>query len=323
VSGPAQRGASSPYQLPRAADRISFVYLERCTIHRDANAITAQDADGITHIPSATIGTLLLGPGTRITHQAMAVLGDCGANVAWVGEHGARFYAAARSLNRSSGLVEAQATLWANRRTRLDVARTMYHMRFPDENPSGFMRQQLLGMEGRRLKECYRQQAKRTGVSWHGRQYTPGNFSAGDAVNQAITAAAQCMYGVAHTVITALGCSPGLGFIHSGHELSFVMDVADLYKTEIGIPIAFDVAAEDETDIGSRTRRAVRDRIRTTHLLERCVEDIKTLLTTPDATASTTDAALPIHFDEVRIQSDRDIDVEGGRNYAHDLGMTW
>jgi CRISPR-associated protein Cas1 len=214
MTGPGQRGASAPYQLPRIADRVSFVYLERCTVHRDANAITAQDADGITHIPSATIGTLLPGPGTRITHQAMAVLGDCGANVAWVGEHGARFYAAARSLNRSSALVEAQATLWANRRTRLEVARAMYRMRFPDEDPSGFMRQQLLGMEGRRLKECYRQQSQRTGVPWQGRQYTPGNFSAGDSINQAIAAAAQCMYGIAHTAITALGCSPGLGFIH-------------------------------------------------------------------------------------------------------------
>lgn len=323
MASPAQRGSSSPYQLPRIADRISFVYLERCTVHRDANAITAQDADGTTHIPSATIGTLLLGPGTRIAHQAMSVLGDCGANVAWVGEHGARFYAAARSLNRSSALVEAQATLWANRRTRLDVARAMYRLRFPNEDPSGYMRQQLLGMEGRRLKECYQQQAQRTGVPWRGRQYVPGNFNAGDAVNQAITAAAQCMYGIAHTVITALGCSPGLGFIHSGHELSFVMDVADLYKTEIGIPIAFDIAAEDTTDVGSRTRRAVRDCIRTTRLLQRCVDDVKALLARSDAYRDDTDTASLDPSDEVRLHSDRDVEVEGGRNYAGDLGMTW
>jgi CRISP-associated protein Cas1 len=323
MTGPGQRGSSAPYQLPRIADRVSFVYLERCTVHRDANAITAQDADGITHIPSATIGTLLLGPGTRITHQAMAVLGDCGANVAWVGEHGARFYAAARSLNRSSALVEAQATLWANRRTRLEVARAMYRMRFPDEDPSGFMRQQLLGMEGRRVKECYRQQSQRTGVPWQGRQYTPGNFSAGDSINQAITAAAQCMYGIAHTAITALGCSPGLGFVHSGHELSFVMDVADLYKTEIAIPVAFDTAAEDETDVGARTRRALRDRIRTARLLERCVDDIKTLLTSPGADTSEGNGDDTEFFDDVQLQSDREGEVEGGRNYANDFGTSW
>jgi CRISPR-associated protein Cas1 len=321
VAGIAGRGASSPHQLPRIGDRTSFVYLERCTVHRDANAITAQDADGVTHIPSATIGTLLLGPGTRITHQAMAVLGECGANVVWVGETGMRFYAAARSLSRSSALLEAQATLWANRRTRLDVARAMYRLRFPDEDPAGLMRQELLGKEGQRVKECYRLQARRTGVAWRARQYTPGDFASGDPVNQAITAAAQCMYGIAHSVIAALGCSPGLGFVHSGHELSFVMDIADLYKTEIGIPLAFDVAAESGEDTGSRTRRALRDRVNKAGLLERCVRDIKALLAYDPAGENGT--ATFDDTDRVTLQSDRGIDVEGGRNYAREPGMTW
>ena len=82
----------------------------------------------------------------------MSVLGECGAAVVWVGEHGVRFYAGGRALTRSSGLVEAQAVAWANRRTRLDVARAMYRLRFPDEDPAGRTRQEMLGMEGRRLK---------------------------------------------------------------------------------------------------------------------------------------------------------------------------
>lgn len=310
-----QRGLSSPTELARVTDRVSFVYLERCTVHRDANAITAEDADGITHIPSATIGTLLLGPGTRVTHQAMSVLGECGAAVVWVGEQGVRYYAAGRSLSRSSTLLEAQATLWANRRTRLNVARAMYRLRFPDEDPAQSTRHELLGKEGRRVKECYRREATRTGVEWRKREYTPGDFDSGDPVNQAITAAAQCMYGIAHAVIAALGCSPGLGFVHSGHELSFVMDIADLYKTEIGIPLAFDVAAEDWADIGPRTRRALRDWINKTGLLERCVNDIKALLApgaSPGGEASSS-------YDQVTVQSDRGIDLAGGVNYAEDV----
>lgn len=311
----AQRRASSPRELTRVAERISFIYLERCIVHRDANAITAEDADGTTHIPSATIGTLLLGPGTRITHQAMAVLAESGAAVAWVGEHGVRYYAGGRALNRSSALVEAQATRWANRRTRLDVARAMYRLRFPDEDPSGLTRQELLGREGRRLKECYRLQADRTGVPWNGRHYVPGDFTAGDAPNQAVTAAAQCMYGVAHAVVAAMGCATGLGFVHSGHELSFVLDVADLYKTEIGIPVAFDVAAESDQDVGSRTRRALRDAINKTGLLDRCVDDIKLLLL-PDGPAAEPDGE-----DRVTLQSDRDVAVPAGRNYSDEA--TW
>ncbi|MEU9565518.1 type I-E CRISPR-associated endonuclease Cas1e [Streptomyces sp. NPDC048161] len=312
-----RRGASSPRELTRVGDRLSFVYLERCTVHRDSNAITAEDADGITHIPSATIGTLLLGPGTRVTHQAMALLGESGAGVAWVGEHGVRYYAGGRALTRSSGLIEAQATAWANRRTRLDVARAMYRLRFPGEDTAGRTRQDLLGMEGSRLRDCYKRESIRTGVPWHGRKYNRDDFSAGDAPNQAITAAAQCMYGVSHSVIAALGCSPGLGFVHSGHERSFVMDVADFYRTETAIPVAFDAAAEGEEDVATRTRRMLRDHINRTGLLDRCVRDIKNLLGY-DGTRDTTEAdGTP--RDRVTLQSDGDRHVESGRNYGDEI----
>ncbi|MFD9781596.1 type I-E CRISPR-associated endonuclease Cas1e [[Kitasatospora] papulosa] len=308
-----RRAALTPRQLTRTGERLSFVYLERCVVHRDANAITAEDAEGTTHIPSATIGTLLLGPGTRITHQAMSVLGETGAAVCWVGERGVRYYAGGRALTRSSALAEAQAVQWANVRSRLGVARAMYRLRFPDEDPAGLTRHELLGREGRRVKDCYRAQSARTGVPWHGRRYTPGDFSSGDAVNQAITAAAQCMYGIAHAVVVSLGCSPGLGFVHSGHELSFVLDVADLYKTEIGIPLAFDVAAEDEEDVGSRTRRALRDRINETSLLDRCVNDIKRLLLGEGRMENTATNDAP---DVVTLQSDGGREVAAGRNYG-------
>ncbi|MEC4019751.1 type I-E CRISPR-associated endonuclease Cas1e [Streptomyces sp. H27-D2] len=310
MSTVSRRGASSPRELTRVGDRISFIYLERCTVHRDDNAITATDADGVTHIPSATIGTLLLGPGTRVTHQAMSVLGECGAGVVWVGEHGVRFYAGGRALTRSSGMAEAQATAWANRRTRLEVARAMYRLRFPDEDPTGRTRQELLSMEGHRLKDCYRRESTRTGVPWRRREYHRDDFAAGDAPNQGVTAAAQCMYGIAHAVVCALGCSPGLGFVHSGHERSFVLDVADLYKTDVAIPAAFDAAAEGEEDVASRTRRALRDRINKTDLLDRCVRDIKNLLGY-DGTRDTTD-----NQDRVTLQSNGDTHVESGRNYG-------
>ncbi|MEU2514376.1 CRISPR-associated endonuclease Cas1 [Streptomyces syringium] len=237
-----KRPLSTPRELTRVGDRLSFVYLERCVVHREANAITAEDGQGTTHIPSATIGTLLLGPGTRVTHQAMSVLGESGAGVVWVGEHGVRFYAGGRALTRSSALVEAQATQWANRRTRLEVARA---------------------------------------------------------------------------VVAGLGCSPGLGFIHSGHELSFVLDIADLYKTEVGIPVAFDVAAEGGEEVGARTRRAIRDKVNDRRLLERCVDDIKRLLLS-EAVGSEAEGTLE---DRVTLQSDRGRDVEAGRNYAD--GVIW
>lgn len=317
MSTVSRRGTSSPHELTRIGERLSFVYLERCTIHRDSNAITAEDADGVTHIPSATIGTLLLGPGTRVTHQAMVLLGESGAGVVWVGEHGVRYYAGGRALTRSSALVEAQATAWANRRTRLDVARAMYRLRFPDEDTAGRTRKELLGMEGQRVRDCYRRESRRTGVPWRRREFNRDDFSAGDAPNQAITAAAQCMYGVSHSVVAALGCSPGLGFVHSGHERSFVMDVADFYRTEIAIPVAFDAAAEGEEDVATRTRRMLRDRINETGLLDRCVRDIKDLLG-HDGTRDTSEPD-GVPRDRVTLLSDGDRHVESGHNYGGEI----
>ncbi|MFJ5843287.1 type I-E CRISPR-associated endonuclease Cas1, partial [Streptomyces shenzhenensis] len=182
---------------------------------------------------------------------------------------------------------------------------------FPDEDPDGLTRRELLGREGKRVKDCYHAQAARTGIPWKGRRYTPGDHTSGDNVNQAITAAAQCMYGIAHAVVTSLGCSPALGFVHSGHELSFVLDIADLYKTDIGIPVAFDTAAHSDEDIGSRTRRALRDRINATSLLNRCVDDIKRLLM-PDTEqpAATTDDR-----DVVTLQSDGGHHLTSGINH--------
>lgn len=306
-----ERGASSPAELTRVGDRSSFIYLERCVIHREDNAITAEDGDGVTYLPSATIGVLLLGPGTRVTHQAMALLGDSGAGVVWVGEQGVRYYSGGRALTRSSTLVEAQATAWANRRTRLDVARAMYLKRFPGENVQGRSRRELLGLEGDRVKASYREHAARTGVEWRGRRYVPGRFDMGDAPNQAITAAAQCFYGIAQSVVAALGCTPGLGFVHSGHEQSFVLDVADLYRVEVAIPLAFDVAAEGEEDVGARTRRALRDRVHATGLLDRCVADVKELLLPGGVEVE--------EADRVGLQTDRGDDIESGWN----LGVIW
>lgn len=265
--------------LTRAQDRLTFVYLERCVIHRDANAITARDERGTVHIPAATLGTLMLGPGTNVSQQAMVLLAESGSTAVWVGEHGVRYYAHGRTLTQSSRLLERQAALVSNQTSRLRVARQMYAMRFPGEDTSGLTMQQLRGREGARVRKAYRAHAARTGVDWERRDYDPTNFDDGTPVNKALSAANTSLYGVVHAVIVALGCAPGLGFVHTGHIRSFVDDIADLYKTQISIPIAFDIAAREVSDIGTETRRTVRDHMKDGAFLETCVRDIKTLLT--------------------------------------------
>ena len=273
-------GAKKPelQELPQIRDRISFLYLERCVINREDTAITVTDVRGTVHVPGAALGVSMLGPGTKITHRAMELVGDTGASIVWVGEHGVRYYAHGRPLTHSSLLLVAQAELVSNSRTRVGVARAMYALRFAGEDVSKMTMQQLRGREGARVRKVYRKMSQKPGVRWEGRQYDPDNFSGSDPINMALSSAHTCLYGVAHSVIVALGCSPGLGFVHTGHERSFVYDIADLYKAEITIPVAFEVTAQMHEDIGSATRRAVRDAISDGRILERTARDIRSLL---------------------------------------------
>lgn len=264
--------------LPQVKDRMTFLYLEHCTLGRQDGAITVTDEKGIVHIPAAAISVLLLGPGTRVTHRAMELIGDTGVGAVWVGEHGVRYYAHGRPLTTRTTLLQRQAELVSNTRKHLAVVRKMYQLRFPEEDVAQLTMQQLRGREGSRVRKIYQQMAKQTGVPWHGRSYRPDNFTAGDAVNQALSAAHACLYGLAHAVIVALGCAPGLGFLHVGHACSFVYDIADLYKAEITIPIAFTIAAQGVEDIASQVRRRVRDAMVEHHILERMVHDIRYLL---------------------------------------------
>ena len=263
--------------LPQMRDRITYLYVEHCVINRHDSAITIADMRGIVHVPVASISVLLLGPGSNITHRAVELIGDAGMTLIWIGEHGVRYYAHGRPLTHSARLLIRQAALVSNVRTRVAVARQMYQMRF-SEDVSKLSMQQLRGREGARVRSIYRGYSKETGVPWNGREYDLEKEGKTDKVNTALSIANYCLYGVIHAVTVAMGCSPGLGFVHAGHERSFIFDIADLYKAEITIPIAFMIAKKDPEDIEGETRRAVRDALVKNRILERATKDIKWLL---------------------------------------------
>lgn len=301
----------SSQQLTRVEERVTFLHLERCTVSRDSNAITASNAEGVVHVPAATISAVLMGPGTRITHHAVMLLADCGVSIVWVGEQGVRYYAHGTPLAKTTRLLEAQAEAVSNTRKRLAVARRMYEWRFPDEVVSALTLQQLRGREGARVRRIYRENSARTGVEWKKRDYNPDAFQEGDAINQALSAAHSCLYGVVHAAIVSLGCAPGLGFVHTGHSRAFVYDVADLYKAEVTIPIAFDLVAEGSLDISGDTRRRVRDALWSGSVLKRCVQDIKRLLVPEDES--------DLDVDIIRLWDTRLGSVTGGVDYSREV----
>lgn len=299
-------------ELPRISDRVSFIYVEHAKINRIDSAITVSDYRGLVNIPVSLIGVLMLGPGTDISHRAMEILGDVGTSVIWVGERGVRHYAHGRSLAHSTRFLEKQAKLVSNKRTRLDVARKMYAMRFKDEDVSNLTMQQLRGREGSRIRKVYRDCSKKFNVKWEKRDYKVDDFEDSDPVNQALSALNVSLYGVCHSVIVALGMSPGLGFVHTGHDKSFVYDIADLYKAEITIPLAFELASKykEGDDIGKLARLSLRDRMVDGKLMRKIVEDLQFLMDVP------VDERLDI--DSIELWDDKDTNVKYGISYKED-----
>lgn len=267
-------------EMPRISDRVTFIYVEHARINRIDGAVTVTESRGVVRIPASMIGILLLGPGTNISHRAVELLGESGTSIAWVGEYGIRLYAHGRSLSHTSKFLELQAKLVSNTHTRLQVARKMYQMRFPGEDVTGKTMQQLRAKEGARIRKLYRVMSGEYSIDWNGRTYDPDNYEGGDPVNQALSAAHAALYGVVYCAISALGMAAGLGFVHTGHELSFVYDIADLYKAEITVPIAFQIASEHnpQKDIGKITRQKVRDEFVDGKVFSRIVHDIQTLI---------------------------------------------
>jgi CRISPR-associated protein Cas1 len=197
--------------------------------------------------------------------------------VSWVGEEGVRFYASGLGETRSSAALMSQAEAWADPHRRLQVVRNMYEMRFAEPLDAGLSIQQVRGLEGVRVREAYARASRATGVPWHGRNYKRQSWVDADPVNRALSAGSACLYGVVHAAIVSLGYSPGLGFIHTGKQLSFVYDIADIYKAETVIPTAFDVVANSDSAIESRVRTRLRNSFREQRLLARIARDLDSL----------------------------------------------
>ncbi len=264
--------------LPKVRDSWSYLYVEHCRVDQDGKAIAIHDARGKVPVPCASLSLLMLGPGTSITHAAVRALAACGCLVLWTGEEGVRMYAQGMGETRSSRNLLRQAWLWADPGRRLAVVMRLYRMRFRDPLPEGLSLRQIRGHEGVRVREAYAQASRETGVPWSGRSFLRDRWEAADPINRALSCANSALYGVCHAAIVSAGYSPALGFIHTGKMLSFVYDVADLYKVDVTVPTAFRVVAEGTNDLEGRVRRACRDAFHEARLLERIVDDIGRVL---------------------------------------------
>jgi CRISPR-associated protein Cas1 len=264
--------------VPRFDDSLTYLYAEHVRVDRHANSIGLWDADGITEVPVAALRVFMLGPGTSVTHGAIKVLADNNCLVVWCGEEAVRLYACGLGGTRSAARLVDQARLVSDPQARLQVVRRMYAKRLGEIPPADATIEQIRGMEGQRVRETYQRLSRDTGVPWERRSYDRGEWSRADPINRAISAANSCLYGLCHAAILSAGYSPALGFIHTGKQLSFVYDIADVYKTELSLRVAFEVTAKAPPKLERHVRLAMRDAFRSSKLLSRIIPDIRELL---------------------------------------------
>jgi CRISPR-associated protein Cas1 len=276
-------GLPPPRPLP-LKDRSSIIFIEKGNVDVLDGAFVVVDKNGIrTHVPIGGLACLMLEPGARISHAAVALASRAGTLIIWAGEAGVRLYAAGQPGGARSDRLLYQARLALDEEARLKVVRKMYAMRFGEAPPERRSVDQLRGIEGVRVRNLYQLIAKQYGVEWKRRDYDAEDFGTGDIPNRCLSAATSCLYGLAEAAVLAAGYAPAIGFLHTGKPLSFVYDVADIFKFETVVPEAFRIAGQSarghlKDDVVGAVRRACRDVFRKTALLGRLIPSIEEML---------------------------------------------
>lgn len=271
-------------QLPRPRpiaikERRSVLFLRRGQLDVIDGAFVLVDAKGVRiHIPLGAVACLLLEPGTRVSHAAVVLAARAGTLLVWCGEGAVRMYAAGQPGGARADRLLYQARLALDEKARLRVVRKMFEIRFGSPPPERRSVDQLRGIEGARVRKLYENLARRYRLEWKGRRYDRSDWRRADPANRSLSTATACLYGVTEAAILAAGYAPAIGFLHTGKPLSFVYDIADLFKFETVVPIAFEVAARSPGAPERDVRRACRDSFKETKLLRRLIPTIEEVL---------------------------------------------
>ncbi len=256
-----------------------MIFIENGQIDVLDGAFVVVDKNGVrTHIPVGSVACIMLEPGTRVSHRAVALASRVGTLLVWVGEAGVRLYASGQPGGARADRLLYQAQLALDAQARLKVVRKMYELRFGEKPPERRSVDQLRGIEGVRVRETYKNMAQRYGVKWQGRKYDPTDWDASDVPNLCLSAATASLYGITEAAVLAAGYAPAVGFIHTGKPLSFVYDMADIFKFDTVVPVAFRIAAQNLPQPERRVRLACRDVFRETKLLGRIIPTIEEVL---------------------------------------------
>lgn len=286
--GNAIPGAPPPRPIP-LKDRSSIVFVEKGQLDVIDGAFVLVDATGVrTLIPIGGLAAIMLEPGARVSHAAVSLAARAGTLLVWVGEAGVRLYAAGQPGGARSDKLLWQCRMALDPDARLKIVRKMFQIRFGEAAPERRSVDQLRGIEGARVRTIYEGMARQFGVTWKRRNYDPSDWDVSDTPNRCLSAATACLYGITEAAVLAAGYAPAIGFLHTGKPLSFVYDIADLYKFETVVPEAFRVAGAvakgklHSSDPVREVRLTCRDAFRKTRLLDRLIPAIEGVLLAGD-----------------------------------------
>ena len=148
-------------------NRLSILFVSKGQVDVLDGAFVVVDKSGVRqHIPVGGISCLMLEPGTRISHSAVALAATVGTLLVWVGDAGVRLYASGQPGGARADRLLYQAKLALEENLRLKVVRKMFEFRFGEPAPERRSVEQLRGIEGARVKQTYKMIAKEYGVEW-------------------------------------------------------------------------------------------------------------------------------------------------------------
>jgi CRISP-associated protein Cas1 len=263
--------------------RLPFVYLEMGRLRMQSSSLAFINSSQTVVLPAGKILTIFLGPGTTITEGAVKYCMKVKCLIVWVGEDITRCYSMLPVSNQDSHNLLRQVELYTKKFNSL--IKKYYEIRFgkPLITIVPITPDKFRGIEGAYMKKIYLECSRKFGIPYSGRM-REDEWDKNTIYNRAISICNSLLYGMCCSIIVSLGYSPALGIVHTGDMLSFVYDIADIYKPIFSIPYGFEISKIisnnkcPPANIDGEVRRGALTRLNELNLTDRIISDIESIL---------------------------------------------
>ena len=273
------------------ADRHGLLWLSRGNLTVEDGTLhfrTAGSPDmaaGDYAIPYQNISFILLGPGSTVSHDVFRLMARHGTGLVAVGEDGVRMYSAQPFGASDSRRARRQAELWNDARARLRVARRMYAWRLGEVLPEQDI-MNMRGIEGRAHAEVIQPAGSQVRHRLARTPLRPAGPGIGRCPQPSHQSRRNGLGGCGNHCCGGHGNLAAARFIHEDAAVAFCLDIADLFRTETTIPVAFEAVrqhqANEAISLERHVRRLAGRRIKETKIIPKMIDRITELIDRDD-----------------------------------------